>query len=91
MKLETGLYISRAGIVYNIQNKVHRSIWPFEGEDELGNSISWTHFGGSSSSYDCIGIYDTTGGYDVRYDSELEQPTDLIKKVTREEYPEYFL
>ncbi len=79
MKLEVGkLYLTRDGQRVKIIRNDGGSIWPFNGD----NNYTYRPDGTTSTRYDSI---------NKPHNPFFDLPKDLIKELTPEEYPEYFI
>ena len=86
MKLKIGYYLTRDGRVAIIEKCTQEPIWPFKGyilsvSTDPNNQLSWTDFGGYSTNHD----------FNPVPDPKLETEKDLVKYITRDSHPEYFL
>ena len=79
-------YKTRDGNIAKIENQEYITDWPFAGRyiDKDGYSnLSWTIFGGYSDRYN------GTRPMEERRDNWRDE--DLVKELTKEDYPELYL
>ena len=88
MKLKANTwYRTRSGdLAYVDKITNYYSTWPWRGlvkeaKEAKEEEVSWTEFGGVSSLYNDFG-----GENPLYYD-----PYDLVKEITKEDYPEVYL
>ena len=84
--VDLGFYLTRDGRIVEITVKSYNDIWPFEGHyaysDDIHTSpLMWTEYGGYNS--------DLRRERSIPEDMQLNQ--DLVKRITKEQNPEYFL
>ena len=83
LKVKLGMYLTRSGDVVKITHESTTDIWMWEGDliDEPMSGMMWTCYGGYSSDL----------SYETSIPEDLQTKLDLVKEITKENNPEYFL